>query len=130
MLHPSELAPVNERKDPRSALMKAKGKAVSGAKVNACPFGCEDVELDENGYCRHLVGFTEDKKHYEPMVVGRDGRRVVQVPMVRDEERSTAEFEATKPLLMKVEKDDTLIQITTSYRVYRNTPKRVVAKSA
>jgi hypothetical protein len=30
---------------------------------NHCPFGCQDHELDgDTGYCRHLVGFTNDGK--------------------------------------------------------------------
>lgn len=29
--------------------------------VNHCPFGCRDEDLDgSTGYCRHLVGFTND----------------------------------------------------------------------
>jgi hypothetical protein len=40
-----------------SPLMRARAK--SGAKtVNACPFGCGTKDLDEHGYCYHLVGFT------------------------------------------------------------------------
>ena len=31
-----------------------------GGKVSYCPFGCksESDDLDDHGYCRHLVGFT------------------------------------------------------------------------
>lgn len=32
---------------------------------NLCPFGCTEERLDENGYCRHLVGFTDDRKRVE-----------------------------------------------------------------
>lgn len=39
-----------------------------GQKENHCPFGCSLEELEENGYCRHLVGFTNDKKVFEPLV--------------------------------------------------------------
>jgi hypothetical protein len=46
------------KKDTRSKLMKSKA-AAGGLIVNACPFGCEDHELDAEMYCRHLVGFTD-----------------------------------------------------------------------
>lgn len=36
-------------------------------KENHCPFGCETEKLDEHGYCHHLVGFTNDKKVFEPV---------------------------------------------------------------
>jgi hypothetical protein len=29
-------------------------------KENYCPFGCQDTDLDEYGYCHHLVGFTNN----------------------------------------------------------------------
>ena len=38
---------------------------------NKCPFGCTLEDLDDHGYCKHLVGFTNDKpgiaKDYEPL---------------------------------------------------------------
>ncbi len=36
---------------------EAKG-AVNRIKVNHCPFGCKEADLDEWGYCHHLVGFA------------------------------------------------------------------------
>ncbi len=43
--------------------------------VNYCPFGCQKHQLSEHGYCRHLLGFTNDEKVYEPIgpMVGRNG---------------------------------------------------------
>ncbi len=32
-----------------------------------CPFGCKGPKLDEHGYCRHLLGFTNDGQVYEPI---------------------------------------------------------------
>lgn len=124
MAHLSELeTSPDKRRDNRSPLMRAKSKAKSGVKVNACPFGCEDHALDEHGYCKHLVGFSNDKKHYEPQVIAR-GRRVVKVDMVPDPERSGEGDEpALKARLLPVDKDDVLVQITTSWRVYRNKKK-------
>jgi hypothetical protein len=33
-----------------------------GEIINYCPFGCPKEDLDEYGYCRHLVGFTNEPK--------------------------------------------------------------------
>ena len=40
------------------------------APDNHCPFGCRTPELDEHGYCRHLIGFTlpGNEKFMEPRV--------------------------------------------------------------
>lgn len=99
-----------------SPLMQAKGRVATGEKVNACPFGCEPGDLDEMGYCDHLVGFTNNsekeckagKGEMEPMGKDTQGRRKV--------------FGADKA---PVKKNDVLVQITTSYRVYREEPKAI-----
>lgn len=41
---------------------------------NYCPFGCLTEDLNDRGYCKHLAGFTNDKKVMEPLVaiMGRD----------------------------------------------------------
>lgn len=36
-----------------------------GTVVNHCPMGCALEDLDEYGYCPHLVGFTNDGKVVE-----------------------------------------------------------------
>ncbi len=92
-----------ERKANLSELMQAKGKASAGEAVNACPFGCQDEELDELGYCQHLVGFTNDGKMMEPMVPDERGRR-------------RCLGSAPEP----VKKSDKLVRITVSSRVYRD----------
>jgi hypothetical protein len=33
--------------------------------TNHCPFGCRDDQLDAHGYCRHLIGWTEDGRTFE-----------------------------------------------------------------
>lgn len=91
-----------DRRASLSPLMVAKGKASTGEKVNFCPFGCEQDDIDEHGYCRHLVGFTNDGKQMEPMIHDDQGRKVVQG--------------AKKEPVLKTDK---LIQITVSQRVYR-----------
>jgi hypothetical protein len=88
-----------------SAYMKAKIRGQqTGEKVNACPFGCADEALDDRGYCHHLVGFctVDDRKRMERVVI-RNGVRQVD-GQKRD----------------KVLPDDKLVQITTSFRVYRD----------
>lgn len=49
-----------------SKLMYLKAHTDQGQQVNLCPFGCAPDELDENGYCRHLVGFSRGKEMFEP----------------------------------------------------------------
>ncbi len=34
-----------------------------------CPFGCVLEDCDENGYCRHLVGFTNNGRDIETIQV-------------------------------------------------------------
>lgn len=36
-----------------------------GTVVNHCPMGCALEDLDEYGYCQHLLGFTNDGKVVE-----------------------------------------------------------------
>ncbi len=111
------LQPVQNRKNPLSKLMKAKAESTNGEKVNACPFGCTIEDLDDNGYCHHLVGFTNDGKAMEPMVVDeKTQKRVVRVPL-----------KDGKPILAPVLKGDHLEPISVSSRVYRDTAKAAKA---
>lgn len=115
-----------------SPLMRAKGKAHQGEKVNFCPFGCDDSGLDENGYCRHLVGFTNDGKGYEPLV-RRKGRRVVCVKREMIEsgrgEDGEKEYEWGPPQPEAIRKSDKLVPITVSARVYRDVDKEAAKAS-
>ncbi len=45
--------------------LKAERANILGEVQNHCPFGCTKGDLDEYGYCVHLVGFTNDKKTIE-----------------------------------------------------------------
>lgn len=109
-----------------------------------CPFHCDEHEMDEHGYCRHLVGFTnatdreiqEGKGLMEPMK-RRRGRYVVQVPReryrtdeVEEEEERDAEgnlhtievpvWEEGPPQLEPILATDQVIRLTATARVYRN----------
>lgn len=101
MADPRQVGP-QARRNNYSPLMQALSKRSEGETVNFCPFGCEDGELDINGYCHHLVGFTNGGKTYEPRVRGRGGRIFVdgskREPLKRGAHR--------------------LVKITTSARVY------------
>ena len=44
---------------------------------NHCPMGCEKWELDEHGYCAHLVGFTNRGKLME--TIAYNDRGFIQV---------------------------------------------------
>lgn len=107
------LQPPQKRKDPRSELLKAKAVAdvEGGEVVNACPFGCDTEHLDANGYCCHLIGFTNDKKLMEPLKLDYRGFRTVQVDHVMDKGKRV-------PVLAEVPKGSKLIRVTVSYRVY------------
>ncbi len=70
------------------------------------------------------MGFTNDKKNLERMVVISGGRKVVRVKMVVDEVASNGipdgEEKVMRPSYEEVLPTDVLVQITTSFRVYRN----------
>lgn len=108
-----------------SPLMYAKARAKSGNKVNACPFGCKTQQLDQHGYCRHLVGFTVpgNDQYYYPMHMGPGGRRVVKPRTERDDELSVeGEEPVLKTVAEPVKEGDQLVLITSCSRVYRDVP--------
>jgi len=132
--------------------MRAEATKMEGEKRNWCPFGCELADLDDNGHCFHLIGFaigqfterevvardnylivkeTADRT-YEPMVEEvrtrenpqdgtktphRTGRLIVEVPM-----KHVPAKRRGVPDPPKLQKDDQLLQITSTYRVYRKEP--------
>lgn len=119
------LEAVDPKKTKLTPLMWAKSRASSGRLVNACPFDSNNAHLDANGYCRHLVGFSNDGKFYEPLVMGARGHRVVQCNMIEDEELSEPGGEPYLiPELLAVQEGDLLIPISVSSRVYRNVPRK------
>ncbi len=103
-------------------LMYAKSKA-KGKQVNACPFGCVDRQLDQHGYCRHLVGFTlpDSEQYYYPMFLTVGAKRIVKPRTVIDEELSCdGEEPILKSVAEPVQAGDQLVKITSCSRVYRN----------
>ncbi len=104
------------RKANLSPLMRAKAKNRDGTPVNFCPYGCGDEDLDSNGYCDHLIGFTNDpKKGFEPLTYDAAyGHRRIKPKTEK------TRGGRTKVVLEKVEKTDKLVRITVDYRVYRD----------
>lgn len=88
-------------KDMRSDLMKAKGESDQGAPPNFCPFDADPDHLNDQGYCEHLVGFSNDQETMEPVKYRPSGH-----PYLCGE----------KPV--PIPKGAKLVRVTTSYRVY------------
>ena len=122
----------DERFKKISPLMYEKHKAArKGEKYNACPYGCQLDDLDDHGYCRHLIGFSNDQKTFEPMFVDpHRGERIIRPRMEiikgtkksRDRLGNPGDIKR-KPIWEEVKPTDKLIQITSSYRVYRDVDK-------
>lgn len=104
--------PRGGKKANTSPLMKAIETASDNEPVNGCPFGCEDADLDERNYCRHMVGVTPPSTH-EPRVGD------LFEPVIR-EEGQQPRLNGKKP--QKIREGDLFLRITTSYRVYRPDP--------
>jgi hypothetical protein len=130
---------VDGRSDFLKKLYKAGGHAARG-RVNACQFGCREKDLDENGFCKHLVGFTSDGKNFEPMIkeTKRDGsgnliatgRKIVRPKQQQtsevveyDPETGPVKVPVLEKVLEKVRKGDVLVWISTCARVYRDVEK-------
>jgi hypothetical protein len=114
------------RIDPRSQLMKLKSKLQVGQKPIVCPFGCKERNVGEQGYCRHVIGFTRDRICYEPMVRIK-GRYVVQVPMKDSGEFELDYDEDGNPMRVPImipdypllQPGDKVCRISDCFRVYR-----------
>jgi hypothetical protein len=100
-----------------SQFYRAQRKAAKqGLVVNACPFGCEHDDLDDLGYCCHLVGFTSDRLTLE---------RLDAEPKPGKEKRAV-DGQKTEA----VRRTDKLVRITNNYRVYREKVEPWVAPPA
>lgn len=111
--------------DPRSTATKAKSANHSELMtalleaiftktvVNRCPFGCSDDQLDQHGFCGHLVGFYNGGQTFEPRVVRKKDKRIV--------------VDGTKRQPMK--QGYRLVRITTTARVYSPTPVKELCVS-
>lgn len=105
---------IHNKPDVRTAFKTLLDEADEPKSVNACPFHCEPSDLDELGYCCHLVGFTNAKI---PEGVVKNPSGVVEVLSAPDAvlRRRSILRGQNVPL----EAGDVLVRITTSSRVYR-----------
>lgn len=101
-MDPRKFGP-QQRQARHSKLLRAKKKATANNQVvNTCPFGCRDHQIDQNGYCYHLIGTSDDKRTYEPMVL-KNGARWTDG---RKRE--------------KIQDGDHVVRISNNFRVYRD----------
>lgn len=69
---------------------------------NHCPFGCRDIDLDgDTGYCRHLVGFTNDGK------IGELLQRVERVDRMQNKFYTFAQVTGKK--IFRITRECTLV---------------------
>jgi hypothetical protein len=134
MRHPEDLPSPNKRRSPLSPLMQAKSKAATGEQINFCPYGCPDTELDEHGYCYHLIGFTipGDNKHFEPFMPPVSDEKSIEVGVRKTVGKKIVEKKGPGGRVVgrkrvsaieEVQKGDELVLISVSSRVYRKIPK-------
>lgn len=115
------------KKDQRSKLVKSKER-YAGQIVNACPFGCKDTELDEQMFCRHLVGFTDqdDPTIFYPMEYrqryDKDGKPLVTKDGKVSKSKRHRFVNGEDP--QDVLKGDKLVRVSISHRVYRDVDKK------
>jgi hypothetical protein len=121
-----------QKQEKLSPLMKAKQKSAVGIKVNACPFGCENDDLDDNGYCRHLVGFTVpgDKNTMYPRkpIMVQTSIAVINGKRV-SKSAEDSEYIGVRNKPEPVLKTDRLVLITVCHRVYRDVDAVKTAKA-
>lgn len=63
--------------DPRTQTLRRANQSEEAreARKFLCPFGCGEAQSDDHGYCKHLVGFTDDGKTMEARLVNREGTK-------------------------------------------------------
>lgn len=115
-MDPRTTAPLDRFKATRkgknhSRLMQLKSETPAGETVNVCPFGCDDTQVDDRGYCGHLVGFYKRGNTYEPRVLK---------PLYKGSKTKIEITSGETPKLMK--NGFQLVRITTDARVYSPTP--------
>ena len=103
--------------DRRSDYLKAKAH-VGGGVINTCPYGCADHELDDRGFCKHMVGHTHP--------CGEDERPTIFSLLKHDRTLDgTIKYDVLVNDgndLQKVLPTDHLVQISVSCLVYRKNP--------
>lgn len=88
---------------------------------NHCPFGCEVSELDDHGYCDHLVGFTNDGKVIEK--VFRDDKGITHVSSKKTDEVQKADKLVNPERVIEEGAIKRIAKSWVSDRVYRRSAK-------
>ncbi len=105
-------------KDTRSKLLRSKER-YPGQVINVCRtagFGCSDADLDEQFYCKHLVGFTDpdDPETFYPVKerlgTTQDGK------LSRNKRLRYTDGDDPQPVLPT----DKKVRVSTCFRVYRS----------
>ncbi len=102
-----------------SPYMEAVYEAIQAAAPmrSFCPFGCDDDNVDEYGRCYHVIGYSPDGKHVEPLERSADGQLRVQV------RKYAVKNGRRVAVLDKVSaRRHVLVPITTSFIVYEDRP--------
>lgn len=90
-----------------------------GAIKNHCPFGCSMEQLDEHGYCQHLIGFTNGSKVGDPVdtvtvnpmteMCQVNGRHNRKPKAFRGKGEEREEFSVIQPSTEVVQRGDQLV---------------------
>jgi hypothetical protein len=104
-----------QRRANLSPLMHRLTTRATGEVVNFCPFGCADDQLDENGYCGHLVGFYNGGQTFEPRVPQK-------VSAGNGKLRTTGRIITDGTRRQPMQKGFLLVKGTTTARVYSPQP--------
>ena len=129
-LYAPEQAP---KRDTRSKLIRSKEK-YPGKIINVCKRvmgakACKDEQLDEQQYCRHLVGFTDpdNENIFYPfkfrVPLDKNGNPLDLSKLKRVRLQRYLDGEDPQPVL----KTDRKIQVTTCFRVYRDVDEQETA---
>lgn len=114
-----------------------------GEVMNHCPFGCKSEQLDEFGYCDHLVGFVSPKLLHDGSFADLVGQTVECVEWLihphQQGDQSAGHRHVTRAKTDKVRADDKIVNPQVlqkdehghehmahkwhSSRVYRDIPK-------
>lgn len=93
--------------DPRVADLP-KNRSEPKKKPNYCPYGCTLAQHDENGYCRHLIGWTNDGEKIEVRHFHPETKAELQT---RHDSENPAHFRLPGDIIVETN--------STSSRVYR-----------
>ncbi len=123
------IAMPDQRRDPRSRLKRLIDQSNGGVgipgQVEACPFGCGQPEMNELGYCKHLVGFCNHTNLPDGTV--RDPQGAV-IELLEENDARGGHGRIVGPRREPLKVGDYVLRITQSYRVYRDVDAKPAGK--